>query len=128
MSDRRGEFAVHRQAYLSGIEMTRPSDRGKGIQMRRGVRAIAYAFFLLLLGVLLFVPGLELAVVFQRWGSILLALLHGTVIGPFLPPSNTILPKAMVLAVTSAAFLPRTTWVALRARRFLRRRRILSGA
>ena len=96
--------------------------------MRRALRAIAYASFLFLVSVLWFVPGLELAIVFHRWGSVLLALLHGTVIGPFLPASNTILPKAMVLAVTSAATLPRTTWVALRARRFLRRRRILSGA
>lgn len=103
--------------------MTLSSDRGGGIRVRRGVRVTASVLLLLLLAVLLFVPGFDVASILHRWFSVLLALLHGTILGPFLPASDTTLPRVMVLTVTYAAVLPRTARLAMRVRRFARRRK-----
>lgn len=90
--------------------------------MRRGVRVTASVLLLLLLAVLLSIPSLDVAPILHRWFSVLLALLHGTILGPFLPASDTTLPRVMVLIVTYAAVLPRTARLAIRVRRFARRR------
>lgn len=84
---------------------------------------------LLLLTALLFIPSLDVAPILHRWFSVLLALLHGTLIGPFLPASDTTLPQVMVLTVTYAAVLPRTVGLAMRVRRFAGRRKgaLLAG-
>jgi hypothetical protein len=49
-------------------------------------------------------------------------------LGPFLPASDTTLPQVMVFIVTYAAVLPRTAVLAIKVRRFVRRRTHASAA